>query len=41
MQNNDNLNKIDRLTDLNEEMQVLIEQERNDIQGEHQRIESA
>ena len=41
MQNNDNINKIDRLTDLNEEMQVLIEQERNDIQGEQQRIESA
>jgi hypothetical protein len=41
MQNNDNLNKIDRLTDLNEEMQVLIEQERNDIQGEQQRIEAA
>jgi|TARA_B110000285_G_C15081064_1_gene593536 hypothetical protein len=41
MQNNDNVNKIDRLTDLNEEMQVLIEQERNDIQGEQQRIESA
>jgi len=41
MQSNDNVKKIDRLTDLNEEMQVLIEQERNDIQGEQQRIEAA
>jgi hypothetical protein len=41
MQGNDNVKKIDRLTDLNEEMQVLIEQERNDIQGEQQRIEAA
>lgn len=41
MQNSENIKKINRLTDLNEEMQVLIEQERNDIQGEQQRIESA